>query len=131
MSEPGLIAISRDDLTEVTAWARSEYAGSDDSALGLILARLETALSAAEMQGLETAFNDVGVEALTVLHAKWYRGWQAAGIPEGRAAEFTAILVAAAVRTGLPWQGSGSGDTGARARDGRRLRERARRGAGR
>jgi len=47
---------------------------------------------------LQANMPDMAAEAIrtiTGIHAQWYTGWQAAGIPEPRAAEFTAIMIRA------------------------------------
>jgi hypothetical protein len=33
------------------------------------------------------------ISSMAALHAAWYQAWQAAGVPEHRAAEWTGILV--------------------------------------
>jgi len=43
-------------------------------------------------------FMTSAIEAMAGVHARWYRGWIAAGVPEPRAAEWTGILVESMVR---------------------------------
>ena len=40
-------------------------------------------------------FMSAAIEAITILHARWYTGWIAAGVPEPRAAEWAGIMIAA------------------------------------
>jgi hypothetical protein len=40
-------------------------------------------------------FAAAAIEAITAVHAQWYRSWQAAGIPVHRAAEWTGIMIRA------------------------------------
>lgn len=53
-----------------------------------------------EQAGNMPDFTGAAILAMTAVHAQWYRGWQAAGIPENRAAEFTAVLIAHQVSGG-------------------------------
>lgn len=40
------------------------------------------------------------IEAIAGIHAQWYFAWQAAGIPEHRAAEWAETMIEALFRTG-------------------------------
>ena len=44
-------------------------------------------------------FTVTAIETITGLHAQWYKGWQAAGVPEQRAAEWTAVMIAGQFRS--------------------------------
>jgi len=49
-------------------------------------------------------FMGAAIEAIASAHAQWYRAWQAAGVPEPRAAEWVTVMIAAMARSGqLSW----------------------------
>lgn len=43
-------------------------------------------------------FMTTAIEAMAGVHARWYRGWINAGVPEPRAAEWAGIMIAALFR---------------------------------
>ena len=42
------------------------------------------------------------IETITGVHARWYFSWQAAGVPEHRAAEWAEIMIMAQFRSDPP-----------------------------
>jgi hypothetical protein len=61
-----------------------------------------------DLRRLEEMVRDAGnmpdmtgsaIEAIAGIHARWYFSWQAAGVPEARAAEWTEVMLAGQFRS--------------------------------